>query len=33
MLHKFGEQFPIREERDLFELLGIDWVNPVDRTI
>jgi DNA polymerase/3'-5' exonuclease PolX len=33
MLEKFGELYPIREERELFELLGIAWVDPVDRTI
>jgi len=33
MLYKSDKQFPIREERDLFELLGIDWVDPVDRMI
>lgn len=33
MLYKFGEQFPIREECELFELLGIDWIDPIDRTI
>ncbi len=32
MLSKNGKIFPIREEHELFELLGIDWVEPVDRT-
>jgi len=34
MLHnQFGKQLPIREEIDLFNLLGIDWVEPIDRII
>ena len=33
ILLKYGTEVPIREERELFELLGIDWVDPVDRTI
>ena len=31
MLTKFGKPIPLPEERDLFHLLGIEWVPPTDR--
>lgn len=33
MLHKDGALIPVREERDLFTLLGIPWVGPEAREV
>lgn len=33
MLTLFGGQVPVREEEDLFHLIGIDWVTPEQREI
>ena len=32
MLTKNGEPVPVREEEDLFRLIGIPWIHPSDRT-
>jgi len=31
VLHRHEKQFVIKEEKDLFDLLGLDWVEPEDR--
>lgn len=31
MLTRFGKPVPLKEERDLFDLLGIQWVQPSER--
>ena len=33
VLHRGGEQTYVREERDLFDMLGIEWVDPEDREV
>ena len=33
MLIKDGEEFPCYEERELFQLLGMDWIEPKDRNV
>ena len=33
MLQKNGKALPVREERDLFKLLGLDWVPPEKREV
>lgn len=31
MLHKDGEPVPVREEQDLFDLIGVSWIEPRGR--
>ena len=33
MLTRNGETFPVKEEIDLFNLLGLDWVEPKNRVL
>lgn len=33
MLHKDGKPVEVREERDLFRLIGVPWVEPEERSV